>query len=1234
MKLTLSLCCLLLSTLTVCGAEQYVICPPGQALVKYPDPVAMSQGIFDLRLTCVDAPTHAVLGTETEAPFGSLNLQFIRDPQMDLAPNSIYASVPCSIERAVLPDSSVTNQQACDPSYNGGVVDPVNLASFEPPDPLPMPNNARSRAVTSAQQAVLACLAKATNFTSPEFLDALQVSSEVRQWYAQGYRSDLQGLTRPDRPRIQFYETLSPSFLAVQQTLNTLAVTFRTGADTSDYATAKPFSIGYDCGCTLADYGGLVASWLIGTTQGFWNVPRTSWQVNNLPALNDGLSMWIAYRHDRTPEVYKYGHYVVRKSGGAACGTGTRPDCYAGQKLRSVMMFNETDTTKDGVYPFILPAGLSNYDGPTEWNLAAMFFGAVFYDLSQEAGLGDEKVNLLVWKTVSVVTNGSSFTLRQFGDYLLTAANALWPDPARPGCSLYYDHIRDVLRSRGIAVAGEATAFVNLPPALRAKVGVYGFGSPHPDAQPTTSSYGAGTYANNEYTETNSGPNDYVVYQFYKHSKYGPCDTLTLTDGTITNLGNGWSYNNDGTYYHYLQDRELQNLLLLAPGPRIAWVRFVRRCDTEREGPYWEDVEPFGFRVIKATKNGFAWKTTRVSTSNEYVGYQFDIVDPSVATLGPASYTWAFSDPTGTFTNLTGASVYFAARQDEPLNIFVSRVRGGETNTVELSEPGSYLDRADRPHYLVLLRTPASSVSEADKAHYANLAYDELVDGFNPGANAGVTALVPQMDGKLVAAGGFSVLGQQPARAIGRLEANGVLETGFSPALTGAVNCVAVQSDGKMLAGGSFTNLAGPGHANLVRLNSDGAVDATFGASASGTVNCLALQADGAVLVGGAFTSLAGVACTNLGRLTGDGLLDTNFAARCGGVVNSLAVQPDGKIIVGGGFTNIAGVNWNYLARLNPNGSADPGFQIIDEGSYQRAIGQVFCVLLQPDGKILVGGALAKPASPWRPYLGRLNPDGTLDSSFDPQPDGQVTSIALQADGKILVGGSFLRLGGQNCRSVGRLNADGTLDWTFNPGANAAVQSLALQADGSVLVGGLFSQLSAQPRAQLGRLASTVPAVQQLVFDGATVTWVRGGTSPEVSGCVFEGSLNGTDWFGLGAGTWTTNGWQLTNCTVGASASIRARGLVTGGYLNGSAWLVETLLRPVILVNDGAFGLRTNSFAFTTYGGLGRTVVIEASADLTGWTPISTNVLSSDRVVFSEAAAEATPRKFYRAGIQ
>jgi hypothetical protein len=53
------------------------------------------------------------------------------------------------------------------------------------------------------------------------------------------------------------------------------------------------------------------------------------------------------------------------------------------------------------------------------------------------------------------------------------------------------------------------------------------------------------------------------------------------------------------------------------------------------------------------------------------------------------------------------------------------------------------------------------------------------------------------------------------------------------------------------------------------------------------------------------------------------------------------------------------------------------------------------------------------------------------------------------------VGGCFTNLAGQTRNRIGRLNADGTLDTTFNPVLNDQVDSLALQTDGKILVGGL-----------------------------------------------------------------------------------------------------------------------------------------------------------------------------------
>jgi hypothetical protein len=72
--------------------------------------------------------------------------------------------------------------------------------------------------------------------------------------------------------------------------------------------------------------------------------------------------------------------------------------------------------------------------------------------------------------------------------------------------------------------------------------------------------------------------------------------------------------------------------------------------------------------------------------------------------------------------------------------------------------------------------------------------------------------------------------------------------------------------------------------------------------------------------------------------------------------------------------------------------------------------------------------------------------------------------LLVQPDGKIFVGGYFTTLAGQTRNCLGRLNADGTLDVDFNAGAINAyvpdvpsympyVKALVLQANGKILVG-------------------------------------------------------------------------------------------------------------------------------------------------------------------------------------
>src|SRR5450432_2593792 len=181
--------------------------------------------------------------------------------------------------------------------------------------------------------------------------------------------------------------------------------------------------------------------------------------------------------------------------------------------------------------------------------------------------------------------------------------------------------------------------------------------------------------------------------------------------------------------------------------------------------------------------------------------------------------------------------------------------------------------------------------------------------------------------------------------------------------------------------------------------------------------------------------------------------------------VRALAVQPDGKIIVGGFFTTLGGggtgtTTRNFIGRLNADGTLDTSF---DPG----ADNLVRTLAVQADGRILVGGDFSTlggggTGTTTRNHIGRLNPDGTLDTSFDPGANGTVRALAVQADGKILVGGDFTTLGGGGTGTttrnfIGRLNPDGTIDTSFDPGADNIVRTVAVQTDGKALVGGDFT---------------------------------------------------------------------------------------------------------------------------------------------------------------------------------
>ena len=93
-------------------------------------------------------------------------------------------------------------------------------------------------------------------------------------------------------------------------------------------------------------------------------------------------------------------------------------------------------------------------------------------------------------------------------------------------------------------------------------------------------------------------------------------------------------------------------------------------------------------------------------------------------------------------------------------------------------------------------------------------------------------------------------------------------------------------------------------------------------------------------------------------------------------------------------------------------------------------------IAVQPNGKILIGGFFNCLQGMQFHQIARLNPNGTLDTAFNPSPDNSVDAIAVQPDGKIVVGGEFDIIG-QNRKGIACLDPSTGLADSFNANANA-----------------------------------------------------------------------------------------------------------------------------------------------------------------------------------------------------
>ena len=307
---------------------------------------------------------------------------------------------------------------------------------------------------------------------------------------------------------------------------------------------------------------------------------------------------------------------------------------------------------------------------------------------------------------------------------------------------------------------------------------------------------------------------------------------------------------------------------------------------------------------------------------------------------------------------------------------------------------------------------------------------------------------------------------------------------------------IIVQPDNKIVqVGGKSGN-----EFTVIRYTSNGIIDNSFGqngkaiASVGGYVYSQygALQNDGKIVV-------AGVAYNNntlnitLVRFNNNGTLDNSFGT--GGKVISvvipysytflgLSIQPDGKILVGGSSTggcindclgNPYCPDLFTVIRYNADGSMDNSFgangKVVTPVGPENK-GAATCVVLQQDGKIVVGGHSNFDYVCDDYYGGfyystglaivRYNSNGSIDNTFG--QNGIITgnsemaginAMAIQGDGKVVVTGQR-RSGGW---FAARYNGDGTPDNSFGQGGivndnSGYINSLVIDPNGKIVLAG------------------------------------------------------------------------------------------------------------------------------------------------------------------------------------
>ena len=442
---------------------------------------------------------------------------------------------------------------------------------------------------------------------------------------------------------------------------------------------------------------------------------------------------------------------------------------------------------------------------------------------------------------------------------------------------------------------------------------------------------------------------------------------------------------------------------------------------------------------------------------------------------------------------------------------------------------------------------------------------DTLVDPtFNPGTGANdlVESILVQPDQKILICGIFTEFNGVSRGYIARLNPDGSVDPTFNAAPSYWVRYMALQTDNKIVIGGFFTTVSGESRNRVARLNSDGSLDPTFnpGKGCEGKVVpvddkdpfvfAILVQPDQKIVLAGNFATYNSQPASGIVRLNSDGSQDTSFHVGAGfdSWGRFLLPLPNNRILATGWMQHYDNQAFNRMVILNSDGSADPNFK-----PYFGDETAVYAAVLLLGGQMLVSGHSINGQQLFHEEMRRINPDGTVDTSYKGSTSDKTETIYLQPNGKAIVGGYFSVVDGQPRNGLARLNSDGTLDESFraDTDADSFVWTIRPQADGKIIVCGGFNAVDGIPRKHIARILTGSPASTGGDPGGGQISpprisspaWIHGQFSlsvPTVAGHQYilqSRPLGSNQWVGSPAVGGDGNTRVLTdqNATVGAN---------------------------------------------------------------------------------------------------